>query len=204
MVQTYTDADKLAVLCICVAFGLVGGGICEFINQGIQFPKRIFNGFKIPAPSKGKFEVTPLLGMIIFSLIARNYFGTYMDAFPEDWGQWIRNLVLAVVLTASGLRLSLEGKGRTVILMCFIPFLLEGTIHGFLGTATFKMPLSVAFTLGFSVSAIATSVITSVLLPISEAGYGIKKDIAFTIIASAPFENIFTIICHGISKTISQ
>jgi hypothetical protein len=127
-----------------------------------------------------------------------------MNSFPEDWGQWIRNLVLAVVLTASGLRLSLEGKGRTVILMCFIPYIFEGTVHALLGLVTFKMPLSVSYTLGFGMSAIATSVITSVLLPISEAGYGTKKDIAFTLISSCPFENIFTIISHGICKTISQ
>lgn len=106
--------------------------------------------------------------MIIFSLIARNYFGEIMEAFPEDWGQWIRELALSVVLTSSGFRLSLKGKGPTVLLMCFIPFLFEGTVHGLLGQVTFGMTPAVAFTLGFSVSAIATSVITSVLVPLAD------------------------------------
>jgi hypothetical protein len=52
--------------------------------------------------------------------------------------------------------------------MCFIPFLFEGTVHGLLGQVTFGMTPAVAFTLGFSISAIATSVITSVLIPLAE------------------------------------
>lgn len=88
--------------------------------------------------------------------------------------------------------------------MCFIPFLFEGTVHGLLGTKTFNMPLSVSFCLGFSIAAIATSVITSVLVPLADKGYGVDKDVIFTILASCPFENVFTIICHGICKTVAQ
>lgn len=142
--------------------------------------------------------------MIIFALLSRNFFGEFMlEAYPELWGEWIRQLALSIVLTSSGLRLTLKGKGPTVILMCFIPFLFEGTVHGLLGQATFKMPPAVAFNLGFSVAAIATSVITQVLMPIADKGYGTDKDIVFTILASCPFENVFTIICHGITKTFA-
>lgn len=65
------------------------------------------------------------------------------------------------------------------------------------------MTPAVSFTLGFSISAIATSVITSVLLPLADKGYGADKDIIFTILASCPFENVLTIICHGICMSIA-
>lgn len=108
-------------------------------------------------------------------------------------------MVLAIVLTSSGLRLTLKGKGPTVYLMCFIPFLCEATLHGFLGQVTFGMPPAVAFTLGFSVAAIATSVITSVLVPLADKGYGTEKDVVFTILASCPFENV-----NPLSKMVQQ
>lgn len=87
---TYTIGDNIAALVVAVAFGLVGAAICQFINDGLHLPQKFFKGFTIKAPSRGYFKLPTLLGMIIFSLIARNYFGDFMEAFPDDWGQWIR------------------------------------------------------------------------------------------------------------------
>lgn len=88
--MTYSDGEKFAALLVAVLFGLVGGGVAHFIGNGVTLPKRYFNSYKIPAPSRGYFKLPTLLGMIIFALIARNYFGQFMEAFPDVWGSWIR------------------------------------------------------------------------------------------------------------------
>lgn len=88
--------------------------------------------------------------------------------------------------------------------MCFVPFLVESSVNALLGLVTFRMPIAVSFTLGFSISTISTSVITAILLPLADKGYGTNKDIIFTILTSCPFENVLNIICHGICKTVAQ
>jgi hypothetical protein len=84
--QTYTEGEMFAALLVAVLFGLVGAGFCHFVSYGITLPQRFFNGYKIKAPSGGYFKLPTLLGMIIFALIARNYFGQFMEAFPDTWG----------------------------------------------------------------------------------------------------------------------
>ena len=65
---------NLGALIIVVLFALVGGLI-------IQFCQKFCN----------KITVPPLVGMIIFGCIARNFFGNFVvNNYPMYWADWIR------------------------------------------------------------------------------------------------------------------
>jgi hypothetical protein len=97
--------------------------------------------------------------MIIMGCIARNYFGEFMNKFPNDWAQWIRNCCLGIVLVLSGLQITFKGKGLTVLLMAFLPLCIEATSHALIGMGVFGMPIAVSYSMGFALSAVATSVV---------------------------------------------
>jgi hypothetical protein len=61
--------------------------------------------------------------MIIGGIVARNFFGPYMDNFNDQWGTYIRMICLSVILLEGGMELefSSEGALTMIILMTFIP-----------------------------------------------------------------------------------
>jgi NhaP-type Na+/H+ or K+/H+ antiporter len=64
------------------------------------------------------------------------------------------------------------------------------------------MPLPMGYVLGYNLACISPSIIVPALMGLNEKGYGRKKNIAGTLIASGTFDDIVCIICFGICKTI--
>jgi len=66
--------------------------------------------------------VPPLVGMVIFGCIARNFFGELTDVYyPEKWADIGRQICLSIILMRGGLELDFEGKGLTVVLLTLVP-----------------------------------------------------------------------------------
>ena len=90
-----------------------------------------------------------------------------------------------------------------VLLMAFIPCCVEATTHAIIGMGLFNMPIEVSYSMGFVVSPVAAAIITPMLLHLNEDGYGREKGINVSIIASATFDNIVSLLSFGICSTIT-
>ena len=141
--------DNLACLAIVTGFAY----FCGFLIM-------LTRGEVLPWPCSGKkpfnaisetILIPPLIGMIIGGIIARNFFGDYMDNFNDQWGTYIRMICLSVILLEGGMELEFSAAGsiKMVILMTFIPFLSEAFTCASLASRMMAIPYSIAITLGF-------------------------------------------------------
>lgn len=70
---------------------------------GYNFPKFWkFKGYNLK-PVLKVIEIPPIIGMIVMGCIVRNAFGSYMNAYPAAWAQWMRSCCLACLLVRGGL-----------------------------------------------------------------------------------------------------
>ena len=68
------------------------------LTRGYKFPEFWpFHG-KVLRPINKTILIPPLIGMIVFGCIARNFFGPYMDNYNMEWGAYIRMGALSVIL----------------------------------------------------------------------------------------------------------
>ena len=140
--------------------------------------------------------------MILMGCIARNFFGSATASFPSVWAQWIRMCCLGIVLVRGGLKVSFKGKGPLVLFLSLVPAVLEAIIFAVVGMGVFDMPVEVSFALGFATSSVATVIVTAAMLRFTDMGYGRQKGIGSTLIASCTFDNITSLVCFGICRTI--
>ena len=101
------------------------------------------------------------------------------------------------------MNVSFTGKGLLVLIMTFIPMMFEATTLALIGLGLFRMPIEVAYSLGFSTSSVAAAILVPQLMKWNELGYGRSKGIAGSLIASCTFDNITGIILFGVCKTIA-
>ena len=90
-----------------------------------------------------------------------------------------------------------------VLFLSILPQLCEACVIAGIGKQLFDMPIEVAFTLGYNLACISPSIIVPGLMSLNDRGYGKKKNIAGTLIASGTFDDISCIIIFSICKTIS-
>ena len=102
------------------------GGFLISLTRGYQFPNiPPFNGVKTQPLSK-EILLPPLIGMIIFGILMRNFGGDYLENYNDGWGTYIRMICLSVILLEGGFELefSAEGALSLVILLTLVPVLL--------------------------------------------------------------------------------
>ena len=89
--------------------------------KGVNLKSGKVGPLNIP-PLLTKIEIPPLVGMIIFGCLARNFLcEEYMQHYPEEYAGWIRSICLSIILLRGGMELEFEGKGLTVVLLTLIP-----------------------------------------------------------------------------------
>lgn len=93
-----------------------------------------------------------LLGMILAGFLLRNVpgidFGRHISSV---WSSNLRNIALVVVLLRGGLFMDFKQLLRlkfAVLLLGFVPCVVEGVVDGLLGTFWLKLPWQFGFTLG--------------------------------------------------------
>eukprot|EP00347_Sterkiella_histriomuscorum_P000158 403376950 len=147
-------------------------------------------------------SIPPLIGMILFGFLARNFFGSVVEPFPTKWGAYVRGCTLSFLLVRGGMVLAFKGQGIIVLLMSLVPSTIEALVITAVAYLIFQMPLIVCLCMGFILSAISPSVMVPGLMALSEKGYGKKKGIVSALIASGTFEDIYCIILFSIGKRI--
>lgn len=93
-----------------------------------------------------------LVGMIIAGFVLRNVPGIdFARHISNTWSSSIRNVALIIVLTRGGLSMDFKQLKRlklAVLLLAFVPCVLEGAVDGLLATFWLELPWQFAFTLG--------------------------------------------------------
>ncbi len=198
----YSMNEQLGSLAF--VYGLVGlAGICFGLLIGFTFPPIFcFKGYRLK-PFMSKFQIPPLVAMIITGFVTRNFGGEISNSFPKKIAAWLCNCVVAVLLSRGGMAISFKGKGLLVILIIIIPQLIESTTVALLAHGLFGMPMSIAYALGFCMATVGGSLVVPVMLSLAERGFGKDHGVPATLISCCTFENIDAIIIFGICKAIA-
>jgi Kef-type K+ transport system membrane component KefB len=155
------------------------------------------------APLLNKVKIPSVIAMIFMGCIARNFFGKPVEAYNNEWAQWLRSCCLAILLTRGGLQVSFSGKGIIVVFLSFVPQLFEATTLALMGLWAFKFPIEVSFTFGFTIATVGSAIVVPSLMKWNEQGYGVAKGIAPSLIAACTFDNIICLIMFGVCKTVT-
>lgn len=137
-------------------------------------------------------------------MIARNLIGEKMNPYPATWTVYMRSCLLGILLTRGGLSVSFKGKGLIVLFLMFIPQSVDALVVGFLSYGIFKMPLAFSFCMAYSIGTLAGAIIVPGMLSLNDKGYGKRKGIPGSLIASSIFDNILCLILFGIVFGIAQ
>ncbi|CDW74209.1 cpa1 family transporter: sodium ion proton [Stylonychia lemnae] len=105
--------------------------------------------------------------MMILGCLSRNLIGGIMDAYPAKWTVYIRSICLSILLTRGGLVMNIKKNYFTVAALSIIPLMCEALTIALIAYALFKMPMSLCFALGFSISCIGIAVMVPTHLNIN-------------------------------------
>ena len=141
------------LVCSCggILFAILAGGID--LKIGNVGPIRI-------KPLLTKINIPPLVGMIIFGFLARNFLcNWYMDFFPDKYASEIRSVSLSIILMRGGMTIDFTGEGLKVVLVTIVPQLLEATSIALATHWLFGIPWALSFASGFTIAAVSNSVV---------------------------------------------
>lgn len=111
-------------------------------------------------------------------------------------------IILGIIMVRSGLNITFKGKGLVVVLLSILPMFFEATAHALLGMRVFDMPIDISYAMGFVVSPVAPAIVATLMLRLTDLGYGVEKGIGSTLMASSTFDNILSLLAFGICKTV--
>jgi hypothetical protein len=118
---TGTGGQQFAAVFVVVLLSVLGGIFVQILLKGVDFTSGKVGPIKMK-PLLTSIEIPPLVGMIIFGCLARNFLcAEYMDHYPEKYAGWIRSGCLSVILLRGGMELDFKGKGLTVVLLTLCP-----------------------------------------------------------------------------------
>lgn len=182
--------------------GSAGGILFAILMGGIELKIGKVGPIKIK-PLLTKITIPPLVGMIIFGCLARNFLcNWYMDVYPEKYAGEIRSICLSIVLLRGGMTIDFTGKGLKVVLLCILPQFVEAASIGLATRWLFGIPWSLCFASGFTIAGVSNSVVVPSSMTLISNNYGIKKGVCTTLIAAGSFENIIAITIFSIFFTV--
>ena len=172
----YEYGQSILAVLVVISFGAIGGIIVKMLN-GIQTPKILcIKSIRIRSVFGAGIIIPPLLGFILFGFIARNYFakGTLMTHYPDVCTSYIRNLILALLELSLGMSITIKGNLKAMLFLFVIPQFIEATVIAVLGIGFFKLPISIAYTMGYTIASVGPSILLPCLFKMTRTGYGTK------------------------------
>ena len=164
--------EQLLALFLVVSFALFGGILIRLLG-GLRVPRVLCIGPFKTKPLLTTVTIPDLAGMIVCGCIARNFFGSVINAYNDEWCSLIRMVSLCVILMRGGLKLDFAGKGLVVVLITLLPQACEATAVALVSKGLLAMPWSLCFALGFVVAAVSPSVLVPSLMLLQDEGYGV-------------------------------
>ena len=144
-----------------------------------------------------KMKLPGLLGMILVGIALSPHSLNLIDTSILYISADLRQIALVIILTRAGLSLNLNDLkkiGRSAVLMCFVPALVE-----MVGTIIFA-PMLLGIThleaavMGSVIAAVSPAVVVPRMIKLIDEGYGKDKSIPQLILASASVDDVFVIV----------
>ena len=199
---TGTPGQQLQALLVVVIMACCGGILVQILMKGVKFHSGKVGPIHIK-PLLTKIEIPPLVGMIIFGCLARNFLcSEYMDHYPEYYAGWIRSVCLSIILLRGGMELDFKGKGLTVVLLTLCPQNAEAICAALACRWIFSLPWPLCFAQGYTLGAVSPAVLVPSCMILHNKDYGVKKGIPTTLIAASSFDDIIAISVFSIFLTI--
>lgn len=142
-------------------------------------------------------KLPPLLGMLIVGIVLGPHVLNLISPQVLDISSDLRQLALIVVLTRAGLSFNvneLRKNGRSAVLLCFVPAIMEIIGYIIFGILLLKISWNEAALLGCVMAAVSPAVIVPRMLKLKEQGYGTDKGIPQMILTGASADDVFVII----------
>jgi NhaP-type Na+/H+ or K+/H+ antiporter len=189
-------------LIVTYLVGSAGGVLFAILSGGIDFKIGKIGPVQIK-PLLSKIVIPPLVGMIIFGCLARNFLcGWYMDVYPDKYAGEIRSICLSIILMRGGMTIDFTGKGLKVVILCIFPQLVEAAAIACSTRWLFDVPWSLSFASGFTIAGVSNSVVVPGCMALHNSNYGAKSGVSVTLVAGACFDNIIAITLFSIFFTI--
>lgn len=145
----------------------------------------------------GKLNLPPLLGMLVVGIVLGPHVLNLISPQVLGISSDLRQLALIVVLTRAGLSFNireLKKNGRSAVMLCFVPAVLEIAGYIIFGILLLKIDWNEAAILGCVMAAVSPAVIVPRMLKIKDRGYGTDKAIPQMILTGASADDVFVII----------
>lgn len=144
-----------------------------------------------------KIKLPPLVGMLTVGIVLGPYVLNLISPQVLDISSDLRQLALIIVLTRAGLSFNineLKRNGRSAIMLCFVPALMEIAGYIIFGILLLKINWNEGAILGCVMAAVSPAVIVPRMLKLKEEGYGTDKSIPQMILTGASADDVFVII----------
>ena len=135
--------------------------------------------------------------MLVVGIVLGPYVLNLISPQILDISSDLRRLALIIVLTRAGLSFNineLKKNGRSAIMLCFVPALMEIVGYVVFGILLLQLSWNEAAILGCVMAAVSPAVIVPRMLKLKEEGYGADKGIPQMILTGASADDIFVII----------
>jgi hypothetical protein len=100
-----------------------------------------------------------------------------MIHYPDVWTTYIRSLCLALLELRSGLDIEVSGNLKSMLFLSCIPQFIEATTIAVLGLGLYKMPMDLAYSMGYTIASVGPSILLPCLMKMIKGGYGTKQNI---------------------------
>lgn len=124
--------------------------------------------------------------------MARTLFGAFMIHYPIFFAQQVRTIFFCILLVRASLELRFSGILPIVIVISFIPAIVEGFVTAAMSRAMFGMPSNLSYALGFILANVGTGVSLPSVYAIVARGFKVKPAIPNSLILTTTFDNLFT------------
>lgn len=144
-----------------------------------------------------RIKLPSLVGMLIVGIVFSPHLLNLISPSIIGISPDLRQLALVIILTRAGLNLNFEDlkkNGRSAILMCFLPAILEIVAYIVFGVLILRIDMLSAAILGSVMAAVSPAVIVPRMLKLKEEGYGKEKGIPDMIMAGASVDDVFVIV----------
>jgi len=146
-----------------------------------------------------KLRMPGLLGMLLLGVIA-GYYNLLEPGFLAASAD-LRMIALIVILLRAGFELSrkvLNKVGRQVLLLAFVPGVMEGSTIALLGPQLLPLTYLESAMLGFIVAAVSPAVVVPMMIGFIKRRMGAKKGIPTMVLAAASLDDVVAIVIFSV------
>jgi len=143
----------------------------------------------------------PLVGMILCGIIIGPQLLNIIDQQFLEITPYLRHIALVIILLRAGLSIDLKDLkqlGRPMILMCFIPAIVEILVVTLIAPMIVEISYIEAMIMGCILAPVSAAVVIPSMIKIKKAGYGSNKKISELILGGTSADDIVALVLYGV------